>query len=92
MTIVDEDQQEVVIDEPAEGEFFGFASMIDETPHQTAAIALEETVCIEVERRDIMVLLQRKPLAGIDMMTVLGRQFHASQRSSASAPRAIQTK
>src|SRR4051812_25216341 len=57
VTIVDEDQQEVVIDEPAEGEFFGFASMIDESPHQTAAIALDETVCIEVERRDIMVLL-----------------------------------
>jgi CRP/FNR family transcriptional regulator, cyclic AMP receptor protein len=80
VTIVDEDQQEVVIDEPSDGEFFGFASMIDQTPHQTGAIALEETVCVEVERQDITVLLQRKPLAGIDMMTVLGRQFHASQR------------
>ena len=80
VTTVDDDQQEVVIDEPTPGEFFGFASMIDETPHQTGAIALEETVCIEVERRDITVLLQRKPLAGIDMMTVLGRQFHASQQ------------
>jgi CRP/FNR family cyclic AMP-dependent transcriptional regulator len=80
VTIVDEDQQEVVVDEPAAGEFFGFASMIDETPHQTGAIALEDTECIEVERQDITVLLQRKPLAGIDMMTALGRQFHAAQR------------
>src|SRR6266436_6406286 len=47
---VDEDHQEVVIDEPADGEFFGFASMLDETPHQTTAIALEETGCIEVDR------------------------------------------
>ncbi len=77
---VDEDQQEVVIDEPAGGDFFGFASMLDQTPHQTGAIALEETVCIEVDRHDITVLLQRKPLAGLDMMTVLGRQFHASQQ------------
>src|SRR3989475_963064 len=80
VTTVDEDQQEVVVDEPASGEFFGFASMLDQTPHQTGAIALEETECIEVDRNDIAVLLQRKPLAGMDMLAVLGRQFHASQQ------------
>ena len=80
VTTVDEDEQEVVVDEPGEGEFFGFASMLDQTPHQTEATSLEETVCIEVDRHDISVLLQRKPLAGLDMMAVLGRQFHASQR------------
>ena len=80
ITTVDEDHQEVVVDEPAAGEFFGFASMLDGTAHQTNAFALEETVCLEVERNDIGVLLQRKPLAGMDMLTVLGRQFHASQQ------------
>jgi CRP/FNR family cyclic AMP-dependent transcriptional regulator len=80
ITTVDEDHQEVVVDEPAHGEFFGFASMLEQTPHQTNAIALEETVCLEVDREDIAVLLQRKPLAGMDMLTVLGRQFHASQQ------------
>jgi uncharacterized membrane protein len=79
VTTVDEDHQEVVVDQPAAGEFFGFASMLEQTPHQTTAIAWEETVCIEVDRNDIAVLLQRKPLAGMDMLTVLGRQFHASQ-------------
>jgi len=80
ITTVDEDQQEVVVDEPSHGEFFGFASMLEGTPHQTTAIALEETVCVEVDRDDIAVLLERKPHAGMDMLTVLGRQFHASQR------------
>src|SRR5690348_13870850 len=80
VTTVDEDQQEVIVDEPGAGEFFGFASMLDGTPHQTDAIALEESICIEVDRHDISVLLQRKPMAGLDMMAVLGRQFHASQR------------
>ena len=80
VTTVDEDYQEVVVDEPACGEFFGFASMLDQTPHQTSAIALEEAVCMEVDRKDITVLLERKPHAGLDMMTVLGRQFHASQQ------------
>jgi len=80
VTTVDEDQQEVVVDEPGHGEFFGFASMLERTPHQTDAIALEETACLEVSRDDIATLLQRKPHAGMDMLTVLGRQFHASQR------------
>ena len=77
---VDQDNQEVVVDEPATGEFFGFASMLDQTLHQTEAFALEETVCVEVDRQDIAVLLQRKPLAGMDMLAVLGRQFHAAQQ------------
>jgi CRP/FNR family cyclic AMP-dependent transcriptional regulator len=79
ITTVDEDQQEVVVDEPASGEFFGFASMLEQTPHQTNATALEETVCVEIDRHDISILLERKPMAGMDMLTVLGRQFHSSQ-------------
>jgi CRP/FNR family cyclic AMP-dependent transcriptional regulator len=80
VTTVDEDHQEVVVDQPAAGEFFGFASMLEQTPHQTTAIAIAETICLEVDRDDIAVLLQRKPMAGMDMLTVLGRQFHASQQ------------
>ena len=80
VTTVDEDHQEVVVDEPSAGEFFGFASMLEQNAHQTDATALDETVCIEIDRNDIAVLLQRKPLAGMDMLTVLGRQFHASQQ------------
>src|SRR5258706_3982045 len=80
VTTVDEDHQEVVIDEPSHGEFFGFASMLDQAPHQTNVTAVEETICIEVDRNDIAVLLERKPMAGMDMLTVLGRQFHASQQ------------
>jgi len=79
LTTVDEDHQEVVVDQPACGEFFGFASMLDGTPHQTEAVAIEESACLEVDRHDIEVLIQRKPHAGLDMMAVLGRQFHNAQ-------------
>ncbi len=80
VTTVDDDQQEVLIDEPVHGGLFGFASMIDQTPHQSGAMAMQESVCLELDREDITVLLQRKPLAGLDMLTMLGRQIHASQR------------
>jgi CRP/FNR family transcriptional regulator, cyclic AMP receptor protein len=80
VTTVDEDHQEVIVDEPVHGEFFGFASMLDQTPHQTNALAVEESVCLEVDRDDIAILLRRKPMAGMDMLAVLGKQFHAAQQ------------
>src|SRR5262245_59648944 len=76
----DEDQQEGVVDEPGPGQFFGFASMIEETTHQTSAVAQEDTVCLEIGRNDILTLIQRKPHAGMDMLSVLGRQIHAAQQ------------
>jgi CRP/FNR family transcriptional regulator, cyclic AMP receptor protein len=80
VTTVDQDHQELLVDSPSHGDFFGFASMLDDTPHQTTALAMEETVCLEVSRDDIAVLLQQKPMAGMDMLTVVSRQFHASQQ------------
>jgi CRP/FNR family transcriptional regulator, cyclic AMP receptor protein len=79
VTTVDDDQQEVTVDEPSVGEFFGFASMLEQTDHHTSAIALEQTSCIEVSRDDITVLLERKPHAGMDLLTALSRQLHAAQ-------------
>src|SRR6202161_515676 len=80
VSTVDDDHQEVVVDQPGHGEFFGFASMLEQTPHQTSALAMEQTTCVEISRDDIAILLQRKPMAGMDMLTVLGHQFHASQQ------------
>jgi CRP/FNR family cyclic AMP-dependent transcriptional regulator len=79
VTTVDEDHQEVIVDEPGEGEFFGFASMLQQSLHQTTAHALEESTCLEISRDDILILLERKPHAGMDLLTTLGRQFHAAQ-------------
>jgi CRP/FNR family transcriptional regulator, cyclic AMP receptor protein len=79
VSTVDEDHQEVIVDEPGQGEFFGFASMLEQIPHQTNALALEESSCLEISRDDIAVLLERKPHAGMDLLTTLGRQFHAAQ-------------
>jgi CRP/FNR family transcriptional regulator, cyclic AMP receptor protein len=80
VTTVDEDQQEVLIDEPAHGGVFGFASMLDRTAHQSNAMATEESTCLQIDRQDISVLLERKPQAGLDMLTMMGRQSHATQR------------
>jgi CRP/FNR family cyclic AMP-dependent transcriptional regulator len=80
VTTIDEDQQDVIVDEPASGDFFGFASMLDQSAHQTNAVAVDEAVCVEVDRDDIETLIQRRPHAAMDMLTVLGRQIHAAQQ------------
>jgi len=77
--VTDEDNQEVVIDDPGTGEMFGLASMLSDSPHQTTAVALEATTAIEIERTDLAALVQRKPMAGLDILTMVGRQFHAAQ-------------
>jgi len=65
ITTIDEDQQEVVLDEPEHGAVFGFASMLDETAHQTTAMAEEESVCVDVDRHDITTLIQKKTTRGL---------------------------
>ena len=77
---IDEDGQEVAFSEPKHGDFFGFASMLDDAPHQTTAVAVEPTSCVEVDRNDLATLLERKPMAGLDLLTVVAREIHATQK------------
>ena len=77
---VDQDGQEVIVDQPGVGEFFGFASMVEEIPHQTTATAVTESECIEIDRHDIETLLHKKPHAGLDLLTMVARQFHTAQQ------------
>jgi CRP/FNR family cyclic AMP-dependent transcriptional regulator len=80
VTLIDEDGQEVIFSQPHHGDFFGFASMLEGIPHLTTAIAIEPTTCIEIDRGDISVLLEKKPQAGLDMLTVFATEIHNAQR------------
>jgi len=80
VTLIDEDGQEVLFSQPHHGDFFGFASMLEGIPHLTTAIATEPTSCIEIDRNDISVLLEKKPQAGLDMLTVFATEIHNAQR------------
>jgi hypothetical protein len=61
-----------------------FASMLD-GPLISRMQWLCRTLCVELDRNDITVLLQRKP-GRSRYAPVLGRQFHASQGLSNSVP------
>ena len=76
---IDADGQEVMFAEPKHGDFFGFASMLDDGPHQTTAVAMEPTTCVQVDRNDLTELLERKPMAGLDLLTVVAREIDSTQ-------------
>jgi len=80
VSIIDDDGQFVLLDEPIQGDVFGFASMLAQTDHQTDATASEPTQCIEMDLNDFEVLLRRHPDAGLDLMKVMSKQYHTAER------------
>jgi uncharacterized membrane protein len=78
VTIIDADHQEVLVESPCIGDFFGFASMLDGTPHKTDAATTEQSACLEVDRADIIGLIRQKPHAALDLLSATGRRLHAA--------------
>jgi CRP-like cAMP-binding protein len=79
VAMIDDDHQEVVIDTPGPGGMFGLSSMLADAPHQTTAQTLEATTTLEIDRDHLAALIVRKPMAGLDMLTVVSRQVRAAQ-------------
>ena len=76
--MVDEAAEEVVVDVAGPGDIFGLSSMLAGAHHLTTATAVEDTTAIEIDRNDLAALLQRKPMAGLDMLTMIEKQLRAS--------------
>lgn len=78
VSIIDIVQENVIVDVVEAGELLGMSSLLAGADHLTTAVAVEETSAIEIDRQDITVLLQQKPLAGLDMMTMIEKQLRAT--------------
>lgn len=78
VSIQDANNENVVVDIVENGGICGMSSLLAEESHQTTAIAMEDTTAIEIDRDDITILLTTKPLAGLDMMTIVEKQLRAA--------------
>ena len=78
VSICDIVQESVIVDVVENGGLLGMSSLLAGAEHLTTAVAVEDTCAIEIDRNDITVLLQRKPLAGLDMMTMIEKQLRAT--------------
>src|SRR5262245_7093169 len=68
----------VLVDDVVHGGLLGMSSMLAGAEHLTTAVAVEETCAIQIDRSHIGTLLQQKPLAGLDMMTMIEKQLRAT--------------
>ncbi|MBI1792936.1 MAG: DUF1003 domain-containing protein [Chloroflexi bacterium] len=78
ISIQDVNKEIIVVDVADRGGIFGMSSMLAEEPHLTTAVAVEDTTAIEIDRSDIIALLTAKPLAGLDMMTIVEKHLRAA--------------
>jgi CRP/FNR family cyclic AMP-dependent transcriptional regulator len=78
VSITDISLENVIVDVVESGGLLGMSSMLAGAEHLTTAVAVERTCAIEIDRNDIKTLLQRKPHAGLDMMTMIEKQLRAT--------------
>jgi CRP/FNR family cyclic AMP-dependent transcriptional regulator len=78
ITLTDLAEESVLVDVVHDGGVFGMSSLLAGQNHLTTAVAIEDTQAIEIDRQDIATLLQKKPLAGLDMMTMIEKQLRAT--------------
>lgn len=78
VSITDLAQEDVIVDVVEAGGLLGMSSLLASADHLSTAVAVEDTCAIEIDRHDISTLLQKKPLAGLDMMTMIEKQLRAT--------------
>ncbi len=76
--MIDIANEELKVDVVEIGGMLGMSSLLSNSNHLTTAVAVEPTCAIEIDRNDISTLLQKKPMAGLDMMTMIEKQLRAT--------------
>jgi CRP/FNR family cyclic AMP-dependent transcriptional regulator len=72
--------QELVLERPDAGDFFGEASLLDGGPRTASARVTEDIEALIVDRGDLDELFRLRPAAAMDMLTATGRRLRESAR------------
>jgi uncharacterized membrane protein len=67
--------EEMFLESPGAGEFFGEISLLDEGPRTATARAKSPVVAIEVDRGDLDELFRLAPAAAMDLLAATGRRL-----------------
>lgn len=78
VSIKDANSEDIVVDIADGGGLVGMSSLMAGENHQTTAMAMEDTTAIEIDRNDIIALLAAKPMAGLDMMTIVEKHLRTA--------------
>jgi uncharacterized membrane protein len=67
--------EEMFLENPTDGDFFGEISLLDEGPRTASAIAKTAVRAIEIDRSDLDELFKLKPAAAMDLLAATGRSL-----------------
>ncbi len=63
--------QKIILKVAEEGDIFGEISMLDNRPRSASAVALLDTEVFVLDRDDLLLLFQKKPDAGLNMLAAM---------------------
>ena len=72
LSIKDTAGQKIVLHVAGSGDIFGELALLDHGARTATAVALEETVLLELDRGDLLVLFQRTPTAALRLLAAMG--------------------
>ena len=73
LSIKDTTGQKIVLHVARSGDVFGELALLDQGARTATALALEETVLLELDRSDLLVLFQRTPPAALRLLAAMGK-------------------
>jgi uncharacterized membrane protein len=70
--------EEMRLESPTAGDFFGEISLLDEGPRTASAKAVTDVEVLEIDRGDLDELFRLKPAAAMDLLAATGRRLRAT--------------
>jgi CRP/FNR family cyclic AMP-dependent transcriptional regulator len=80
LSIRDTAGQKIVLKVAGEDDIFGEISMLDNRPRSATAVALAETELFVLDRDDLLLLFQKKPDAGLNMLAAMGDMLRETDK------------
>ena len=79
LTVKTKTGENIVLESPAAGDFFGEISLLDQGPRTASATAASEVEALLIDRDDLDELFRLKPHAALDVLSATGRRLrHAA--------------
>jgi CRP/FNR family cyclic AMP-dependent transcriptional regulator len=78
MFITSDTGERIILTEVTRGDVFGEISLLDGGPRTAAAVAVEKTDVLTLDRDRLLELVQRHPHVAIDLLTVMGQRLRGT--------------